>query len=77
MQKKMRFWEPGKRARGATLYVAGKPVCARCAGAIIQSGIERVVAEEPTNDDNLKWNRTGRIAVEMMTEAEVVFQKSN
>lgn len=67
----------GQRARGSTLYVAGKPVCARCAGAIIQSGVTRVVAEAPGNDDDSKWNKTGRIAVEMMTEGRVVFQKSN
>ena len=33
------------RARGASIYVFGKPVCARCAGTIIQAGIKRVIAE--------------------------------
>lgn len=67
----------GQRARGSTLYVAGKPICARCAGGIIQSGVVRVVAEQPGADESSKWNRTGRIAVEMMTEARVIFQRSN
>ena len=34
----------GSRSEGATLYVWGKPICARCAGSIIQAGIKRVVA---------------------------------
>jgi tRNA-specific A34 adenosine deaminase len=37
----------GQRADGATIYVHGRPVCATCAGAIIQSGVERIVAEAP------------------------------
>jgi dCMP deaminase len=37
----------GKSAENATIYVVGKPVCARCAGVIIQSGINRVVAARP------------------------------
>ena len=33
----------GVRNRDATIYVAGKPICARCAGAIIQAGINYLV----------------------------------
>lgn len=32
------------RARKGTIYVFGKPIYARCAGTIIQSGVTRVVA---------------------------------
>ena len=31
----------GRAAEGGTIYVSGKPVCSRCAGVIIQSGITR------------------------------------
>ena len=37
----------GQRAEGATIYVVGRPVCSACAGALIQAGIARVVAERP------------------------------
>lgn len=66
----------GARARGGTIYVFGKPVCARCAGAIIQAGVKRVVAEEP-RDKSSKWFQTGRIAIEMMREAKIEFVPSN
>ena len=48
------------RTMGSTLYVWGKPVCARCAGSIIQAGVKRVVA---LNSDSVKavskWHKTG------------------
>jgi len=37
----------GDRARGATLYVYGLPVCARCASSIIQAGVSEVIARAP------------------------------
>lgn len=37
----------GDRARGATLYVHGLPVCARCASSIIQAGVSKVIAKKP------------------------------
>src|SRR5438552_4149907 len=37
----------GTAAQGAQMFVFGKPVCARCAGLIIQSGIRRVTASNP------------------------------
>lgn len=62
----------GSRTQGATLYVWGKPVCARCAGSIIQAGIKRVVALSPdSGDQNSKWSVSGKIAYEMFTEAGV------
>jgi dCMP deaminase len=62
----------GSRARGATLYVWGKPICARCAGPIIQAGIERVVALSPdsVNVDSA-WQKTGKFAHQMFVEAGV------
>jgi dCMP deaminase len=69
----------GVRARGASVYVVGKPVCARCAGSLIQAGVKRVVAAqpEPETDGESKWARYGRIACTMMEEAKVEFVSSN
>ncbi|MCB9876999.1 MAG: deoxycytidylate deaminase [Planctomycetes bacterium] len=62
----------GSRAEGATIYVWGKPVCARCAGSIIQAGISRVVALSPDSiDANSKWIKTGKFAEQMFAEAGV------
>lgn len=62
----------GSRAQGSTLYVWGKPVCARCAGSIIQAGIKRVVALSPDGGDQTsKWARSGAIAKQMFEEAGV------
>jgi dCMP deaminase len=62
----------GSRSEGATLYVWGKPICARCAGSIIQAGIKRVVALSPQSVSiNSKWRETGIYAHEMFTEAGV------
>lgn len=61
------------RARGASIYVFGKPVCARCAGTIIQAGIKRVIAEEPKTGTTSKWDKSGHIARKMLTEANIEF----
>ena len=60
----------GLRAQGATLYVWGKPICARCAGPIIQSGISRVVSLSPHSDDG-KWRESGEVASKMFLEADI------
>ncbi|EPH6582559.1 deoxycytidylate deaminase [Vibrio cholerae] len=76
----------GSRAADGHLYVVGKPICARCAGPIIQSGIKRVFAEKPldetaspkvTDPHAIDWNAMGRLAVTMLQEAgiECVFYK--
>lgn len=67
----------GQRARGGSIYVFGKPVCARCAGTIIQAGISRVIAERPaepppTGTEESKWARSGRIGFQMLEEARLV-----
>ncbi len=64
----------GTRARGGTIYVSGKPVCSRCAGTIIQSGLKRVVAERPAEGTNSHWDEVGRLACEMMDEAGINFE---
>jgi dCMP deaminase len=69
----------GSRSNGATLYVWGKPVCARCAGSIIQAGVKRVVALSPESvERRSKWYKTGMLANQMFSEAgvEVVFYSS-
>lgn len=63
----------GARAREGSIYVFGKPVCARCAGSIIQAGIRRVVAQEPKEGTDSKWDKSGQIACEMLREAGVQF----
>ena len=67
----------GSRAEGAIIYVWGKPVCARCAGPIIQAGIKKVVALAPGNSDS-KWDISGQTAHKMFLEAgiEVDFYKN-
>ena len=62
----------GARAQGATIYVWGKPVCARCAGLMIQAGIKRVVALDPSlSDPSSKWTRLAKLSDEIFQEAGV------
>lgn len=62
----------GSRTQGGTIYVWGKPVCARCAGSIIQAGIKRVVALSPESvGAESKWYKTGTYAQQMFEEANV------
>jgi dCMP deaminase len=62
----------GLRAQNSTLYVWGKPICARCAGPIIQSGVKRVVALSPeAGAADSKWRKTGETALNMMKEVEI------
>jgi len=62
----------GSRAAGSTLYVWGKPICARCAGSIIQAGVKRIVALSPDSvDSSSKWHKTGKFAYEMFVEAGI------
>ena len=60
------------RTTGSTLYVWGKPVCARCAGSIIQAGVKRVVALNPDSvKKESKWHKTGKVAHQIFLEAGV------
>lgn len=63
----------GSRAAGSTIYVWGKPVCARCAGTIIQADVSRVVALSPDSvPESSKWHQTGKYALQMFQEAGIV-----
>ena len=59
----------GTRARGGTVYVFGKPICARCAGSLIQAGIKRVISAEPQEGTGSKWDKSGKLGHQMMAEA--------
>lgn len=62
----------GSRTSGSTLYVWGKPVCARCGGLIIQAGVKRVVAPDPDCvEKESKWHNSGKIAYQMLAEAGI------
>jgi dCMP deaminase len=62
----------GSRTMGSTLFVWGKPVCARCAGSIIQAGVKRVVALNPDSvNAESKWYKTGKVAQQIFLEAGV------
>jgi dCMP deaminase len=62
----------GRRAIGGTLYVWGKPICARCAGPIIQAGVARVVSLTPESlPPTSSWYKTGKFGYEMFTEAGI------
>lgn len=70
----------GSRAADGHLYVSGKPICARCAGPIIQAGIRRVFAEKPlqkgeyeppTDPNATDWDEIGNLAITMLKEAGV------
>jgi dCMP deaminase len=73
----------GRSARKGTIYVHGAPVCANCAGIIIQAGIKRVVATPPclpaspceaSSESKIDWDEHSRIALEMFTEAGLDFE---
>jgi dCMP deaminase len=65
--------EAGKLAAGSTIYVYGKPTCSKCAGAIIQAGIKRIVAPPPKKNTTSKWDRSGMASKRMFAEAGVEF----
>jgi dCMP deaminase len=66
----------GARARDGSIYVFGKPVCAR-AGTIIQAGVKRVVAQEPKEGTDSKWDKSGQIARKMLDEATIEFMPTS
>ncbi|MEO5808204.1 deaminase [Devosia sp.] len=67
----------GQRARGGTIYVHGKPICARCAGTIVQSGITRIVSAAPEDGTESKWDASGRLAFQMFKEAGIEIVNSD
>lgn len=62
----------GSRAKGASLFVWGKPICARCAVLIIQAGIERIIATHPQDEiaQNSTWYKSGVLALKMFKEVD-------
>jgi dCMP deaminase len=66
----------GRRAEGGSIYIVGKPICARCAVLVIQSGIKRVVARKPKDGTTSHWDKSGKTALEMFDEAGVLFLDS-
>jgi len=55
---------------GATIYVYPYLPCSRCAGAIIQSGIKRVVVEKREIPE--RWLDNFNLAKDILTEAGVI-----
>jgi len=62
----------GHAAKGATLFVWGKPICARCAVSIIQSGIKKVVAIDPADEEDKTsiWHELGMLAIKLFREGK-------
>ena len=61
----------GSRAKGASIYVWGKPICASCAIVIIQAGIERIIAMNPEDENkNSRWYKPGVLAIKMFKEVD-------
>lgn len=54
-----------------TLYVHPMPPCSQCAAAIVQTGIRRVVATMPTDDQRARWGDVWDLADVMYYEAGV------
>jgi len=65
----------GVSTKGATMYITSYS-CASCCRAIIQSGIKRVICNEPDFDSG-SWAESFRAAREMFEEAgiEVIYHK--
>lgn len=57
--------------RGFTCYVHPFPPCSSCAGMIVQTGIWRVVAPEPTDEQLERWGDSFKLANTMFTESGV------
>lgn len=56
-----------------TIYTYPFPPCNVCAGLIIQSGIKRVVAPEPTGEQWKRWGDKFNFAELMFSEAGVEY----
>jgi dCMP deaminase len=56
---------------GCTIYTIPFPPCSTCAGAIIQSGITRVVAPDATDEQKERWGDSLAHANRMFVEARV------
>jgi dCMP deaminase len=54
-----------------TIYTIPFPPCSNCAGAIIQSGIKRVVAPDATAEQKERWGDSFAFTTKMFSEANV------
>lgn len=62
----------GSRTQGPTIYVWGKPICARYTGIIIQAGVKRIAALSPDSvGEESKWYKTGQYSKKMFDETDV------
>lgn len=55
---------------GATAYVWPMPPCSQCGGALIQAGISRIVATEPS-PAFARWGKDIELSMEMYREAGI------
>ena len=53
------------------IFIYPMPPCSQCAGAIIQSGIERVITIKSTQEQEERWKEDFDTMEEMFMEAEV------
>jgi dCMP deaminase len=61
----------GESVRGCTLYLSEFLPCDRCAAHMIQAGITRIVALEPTEAQEERWGDSMFAARVMFREAQV------
>ena len=61
----------GGNLMGCTVYLHPWPPCANCAAAMIQAEVERVVAPEPTPEQNERWGESFAHMKTMFNEAGV------
>lgn len=64
-----------ERLNGYTIYVSGLPPCAKCAGMIIQSGLQRVVHFDLAIPE--RWQDNIDLASSQLTEAGVEITSLN
>ena len=60
-----------QKLEDCSIYVWPLPSCANCAATIIQSGIKRVVAPEPTSEQKKRWKDSFDTSSQMFKEAGV------
>ena len=60
----------GIRTDGCILVCTHIP-CAQCAGPIINAGITKVIAKEPTTDFSSRWMETNSVTIDMFAESGV------
>lgn len=63
----------GRLTDGCTCYVWPMPPCAQCAAKLIQAGVMRVVAPEPTPEQYDRWGKSLALAEWAYSQAGVSF----